>query len=61
MVLHVHRDSERDAAGVGGLRWQFQRDVIIEQPLISLTSARCKACLQLLRVAKKMRHSYWEF
>ena len=33
VVLHVFRDSERDVGG-GGQKWQFQRDVIIEQPLI---------------------------
>ena len=28
----VSRDSKRDVGG-GGQKWQFQRDVIIEQPL----------------------------
>ena len=29
LVLHVFRDSERDAWGWVGHKWQFQRDVII--------------------------------
>ena len=33
VVLHVFRDSERDAGGWVVKNWQFQRDVIIEQPL----------------------------
>ena len=37
-VLHVFRDSERGAGGgVGGSRWQYQRDVIIEQPLCMIS------------------------
>ena len=33
-VLHVFRNSERDAAGGSvAQKWQFQCDVIIEQPL----------------------------
>ena len=35
VVLQVFRDSERDAGGVGGSKWQVQRDVIIEQPLFN--------------------------
>ena len=46
---------------LGGQKWQFQRDVIIEQPLISFTYTRCKTSLQLLRAVKKKRHSYFEF
>ena len=33
VVLHVFRDSERDAVGWVVQKWQFQRDVGIEQPL----------------------------
>ena len=33
VVLYVLRDSERDAGEWMGQKWQFQRDVIIEQPL----------------------------
>ena len=33
VVLHVFRDSECDAGGWVGHKWQFQRDVIIEQSL----------------------------
>ena len=32
VVLNVFQDSERDAGGSVGQKWQFQRDVIIEQP-----------------------------
>ena len=35
LILHVFRDSERDAGGWVGQKWQFQRDIIIELPLIS--------------------------
>ena len=31
IVLHVFRDSEREAGGWVGQTWQFQCDVIIEQ------------------------------
>ena len=34
VFLHVYRDSERDAGG-RGQKWQSQRDVVIEQPLLS--------------------------
>ena len=34
VVLLVLRDSKRDAGGVGGSKWQFQGDVVIEQPLM---------------------------
>ena len=34
VVLQFFCDSERDAGGgLGGSKWQFQRDVIIEKPL----------------------------
>ena len=33
VVLHIFRDSKRDAAGWVGQKWLFERDVIIEQPL----------------------------
>ena len=36
VVLHVCRDSERDAGGWAAQKGQFQRDVIIEQPLIKM-------------------------
>ena len=35
VVLHVFRDPQHEAGGwVGGAKWEFQRDVIFEQPLI---------------------------
>ena len=34
VVLQVFRDSEREAGGWMVLKWQFQRDVAPEQPLI---------------------------
>ena len=33
VVLHPFRDSERDAGGWVGYKWQFSRDLIIEHPL----------------------------
>ena len=59
-VLHVFRDSERDAGGGEGSvgqKWKFQRDAIIERQLICFTYARFKASLQLLSVVQKKRHS----
>ena len=32
--LHVFCDSERDVGGWVGRKWQLQRDVIIEQPIM---------------------------
>ena len=61
IVLHAFRDSEGDTGAGGDQKWQFQRDLIIEQPLINFTYVRCKASLQLLSVVKKKRHSYCEF
>ena len=36
VVLHVVRNSERDAGVWVAQKWKFQRDVIIEQPLLVL-------------------------
>ena len=36
IVLHIFRDSERDAGGWVDQKWQFQRDAIIEQTRIIL-------------------------
>ena len=33
IVLHLLRDSEGDTRGWVGQEWQFQRDIVIEQPL----------------------------
>ena len=33
-VLHVFRDSECEAGGWVAQSWQFQRDVVIDQPLL---------------------------
>ena len=40
VVLHVFRDSERDAGGWVVNNWQFQRDVSIEQPLCAQSTER---------------------
>ena len=42
IVLHVFRDSERDAGGWVGQKWQFQRDASIEQPLSCYIISRSK-------------------
>ena len=31
VALHVFRDAERDAGGLMVQKWQFQRDLIIQQ------------------------------
>jgi len=45
VVLLVCRDSERDAVGWVLQEWQFQRDVIIEQPQSKRSVFERKACL----------------
>ena len=37
VVLHVFRDSQHDAGGWVGLKWQFQRDIYVTYTYICVT------------------------